>query len=154
MIGEIKEIEVGRVIIYEKETDKKGKITNKIKEEIPGKKYELRKQGVNMALEINSVFIELVMKARNMGDNLTAAQLGAAMAVGMRGQVVEDVQRIIQTCVGVPKLTDEKYNELTPSDVTDLFSEIYHFHISEVEKKSDSTKTPETGQTGEKKPES
>lgn len=153
MIGEIKNVEVGKEItIYKKDSD--GNRTEKIDKVIPVPIYELRKQGVNTCLEINSVFIELVMKARNMGDNLTAAQLGAAMAVGMRGQVVEDVQRIIQTCVGVPKLTDEKYNELTPSDVTDLFSEIYHFHISEVEKKSDSTKQPETGQTGEKKPES
>lgn len=130
MIGEIKEIEV------------------------QGKKYELRKQGVNISLEINSVFIELVMKARMMGDNLTATQLGAAMAVGMRGQVVNDVQRIIQACVGNSKLAGEKYNTLLPSDVTGLFSEIYHFHISEVEKKSDSSEPPKDGQTEGKKPES
>lgn len=153
MLNETKDVEVGKKKIYQR--DEKGNILKSVEPEIvPGKKFELRRQGVNTALEINSVFLELVMKARMMGENLTAAQLGAAMAVGMRGPVVNDVQRIIQTCVGVPKMTDEVYNTLTPLDVTDLFSEIYHFHISEVEKKSDSSKSPETGPTGEKKPES
>ncbi len=153
MIGEIKEVEIGGKKVYT--YDEKGNILKSVEPTIvPGKKFELRRQGTNTCIEINSIFMDLVFRARRMVDNPTGAQLGSAMAAGMRGEIVIDVQRMIKTCVGVPKITEEKYNELTPDNVMDLFSEIYHFHISEVEKKSDSSEQPETGPTGEKKSES
>ena len=112
MIGEIKEIK------------------------IDDKKFEIEKQGVKMCLEIQSVFIELVYKAGMIDKNADNNEMATLLMVGMRGKILDDIERILKKCVISPKMTEKAFNEINPRSVPNLFMEIYFHNLAEAEKKS------------------
>jgi hypothetical protein len=116
MKGEIKEVEIG------------------------GKKFELKKQGVDASLTAQSLFYELVMKAGktiNMDKDLTISQLGAGLMAGMRGDILREIKALIKECVNAPIITDDSYEDIPFQLIPELFSAIYHFQTGEAEKKSE-----------------
>jgi len=134
MIGEIKEVEIGQVVVYELDDD--GKKTDVIKETIPGKKFDIKRQGVSMALEIDSIFRELVAKSDiDMNSDLPDDKVGVDLMIGMRGRIIQDIKRVIISCTAAPKLTSKTFEELERSIVPSLFMKIYYFNIGESKKK-------------------
>ncbi len=114
MIGEIKEIPIG------------------------DKKYELVRKGVNSALTVQSIFLELISKTKiDQDKNISERDLDTAMLIGMRGPVLEDIKDIIIDCVASPKMTSDTYDELKPEEITQLFMRIYYFLLSEADKKKE-----------------
>ncbi len=104
--------------------------------EIHDKKYELIKRGVNTALTVQSIFLELISKASiNLDKDISENDLEVGLLIAMRGKVLDDIKEIIIDCVSAPKFTSDSYDSLEPEKVTQLFMAIYYFHLDKSDKK-------------------
>jgi len=125
MKGEIKVVEVGAIEIYEQ--DSEGKDTEVVKEKIPGRDFEIQIQGATVALELDSIWIELLEKSGIKG---LEDDIAMKMMRGMRGEILQDIKRNIIKCVFTPKLTESTYEDLDPSDICSLFVKIHNLHVN------------------------
>ncbi len=121
MKGEIKEIEVG------------------------GKKYELKKQGITESLVIQGLFIRLLRAGGAIDVDIPDSEVELAMAGGLRPQSAVEMKEIIKAYVHVPKIDNDKYEDIGLSNVPALFYQIYLFNVDEAEKKTNSP--PDTGES-------
>jgi hypothetical protein len=125
MKGEIKVVEVGAIEIYEQ--DLEGKDTEVVKEKIPGINFEIQIQGATVALELDSIWTELIDKSGIKSSE--DSDIAMKMMRGMRGEILQDIKRNIIRCVFTPKLTESTYEDLDPSDICSLFVKIHGLHV-------------------------
>lgn len=114
MKGEIKEIEVGE------------------------KKYELIKQGISESLVIQGLFIRLLISGGATRQDVPDDQVEMLMAGGITPTSAIEVKEVIKACIHSPKINNDKYEDLSLSDIPALFYQIYLFNVHEAEKKTNS----------------
>lgn len=113
MIGEVEEFEIGE----------------------SGKKYMIKKVGVSIQLEIQSIYYELI-SGLSLNDDTEDSGAMIKMITALRGPIVKDVKRIIIECVKSPRLNDKTYEEkLKPMDIIELINCIFKYNISDSEDK-------------------
>lgn len=107
--------------------------------EIEGKSYDVKKMGASTALEIQSIFTELIIRSGIAvdGSDVPDEQLGIDLIVGMRGRIINDVKKIIIECTDAPKFTNETYESLDYKVIPLLFMQVYYWNVGDSEKKSD-----------------
>ncbi len=107
-------------------------------EKINGKDYDIEKKGVNTALTVNSIFLELMTKAAvDQDKDVSESELSMGLLIAMRGRVLEDIKDIICDCVVAPKMTSKSYDKLDMQSVTQLFMQIYYLHVGGANKKKE-----------------
>ena len=107
---------------------------------IDGKTFELKKQGINTSLTLQSLFTELVIKTGmiDSSEDIPDSQMHTRLMIGMRGNVLNEVQSVIVGCVSSPQLnTSEVWESLEFETVPALFYAIYKFQVGIPEKKSE-----------------
>ncbi len=117
--------------------------------EVDAKPFELKKQGVNTSLTVQSIFIRLLMVS-GMDPDMPDNAIEMALVAGLHGPILTEVQAIIQDCVFAPKITPETYNDLSFNEIPKLFFQIYMFQVGKTEKKSDLQSGIEKFQTKKK----
>jgi len=104
------------------------------KETIDGKEFEIQKKGVTTSLEIQSIFTELIEKA-GIPEDADTNKIGQLMMRGMRGELLQDLKKVIIECVHTPKLTPETYEDMPLDVIPQLFMRIYYLNVGEAEDK-------------------
>lgn len=108
--------------------------------DIDGKVFEIKRVGVTLCLELQSIFMELVSKARIPQDeDITDAEMGMMLMKGMRGNLLKDLKNIIVKCVHSPMLAvsdgRDLYEELDPRIIPNLFMKIYYLNVGQHDNK-------------------
>lgn len=104
--------------------------------DINGKKYDIVKKGVSVAMELKSVWLRILMQSgMDIDKNMSPDEYIQAQMAGMYGRIISDFKLIMLDIVAAPKLTPESYEEMDTGLLMTLFNHAFDFYFAAADDK-------------------
>jgi sporulation protein YlmC with PRC-barrel domain len=111
--------------------------------EINGKSFSISKGGVSKAMELQGIFMRLIVNSGvSHSTNTEDKNFAAMLQIGMNEDSIKSVKKIIIELTSAPKLTSDTFESLDMGTVMTLFLEHYHYTVSGGEEKKKLEKKP------------